>query len=404
MLKVLIIDDYPEFRQLLRHHLTVRWPDALVIEHDPTIESLPAGFDGSGYDIVLLDYNLGQENGLDYLRRFRRIPQFPPIIFLTAEGTERLAVEAIKLGAADYLPKQKLQNADLVSAVQEALDARGSVERFENALHFDEGPPAPRIPGLRTLHRLGSGGTSTVYLVERLSDGEKLVLKVLDVPKAGREGMVRFFREYQIVSTLCHPRIVCIFEQAFKDDLAYVLMEYFPAGSLKERIARGIRPDEAVSYALQIAEALGVIHEAGVLHRDLKPANVMFREDGSLVLIDFGIARQTEQPLDVTVVGTVMGTPHYMSPEQADAQPRLDARADLYALGVILYQMLTGEVPYNARTPVAVIYKHRHSEIPRLPPALQALQPVIDCLLAKRPEDRFPTAAATIAALRGVAL
>ena len=153
---------------------------------------------------------------------------------------------------------------------------------------------------------------------------------------------------------------------------------------------------EALGYLRQMAAALGALHVVGVLHRDVKPGNLLLREDGSVAFIDFGLARQLNLESDITGVGTIFGTPHYMSPEQGHGTT-LDERSDLYSLGVILYEMLTGEKPFTAEAPLAVIYKHANAPVPRLPAAMSHLQGLLDVLLAKKPADRLPTAAAIIA-------
>jgi len=159
-----------------------------------------------------------------------------------------------------------------------------------------------------------------------------------------------------------------------------------------------LEPIAALRYVRQMAAALGALHEVGVLHRDVKPGNLLLRQDGSVAFIDFGLARQLRLESDITGVGTIFGTPHYMSPEQGHGSP-LDERSDLYSLGVVLHEMLTGEKPYSAETPLAVIYMHANASIPRLPYSLAHLQPLLDGLLAKKPADRLASAAAIVATI-----
>ena len=175
-------------------------------------------------------------------------------------------------------------------------------------------------------------------------------------------------------------------------------MEYFPAGDLKARIIKPLPPKVALNYLRQMARALDAIHSVGVLHRDLKPGNVMLRKDDTLALIDFGLAKQLRLEADITGTGEIFGTPYYMSPEQGHADA-VDERGDIYSLGVIFYEMLTGERPFVAATPMAVIYKHSHADIPVLPESLAAYQELVSMLLAKDPADRYQSADAFLAAL-----
>ena len=147
----------------------------------------------------------------------------------------------------------------------------------------------------------------------------------------------------------------------------------------------------AADYTRQIAGALAAIHDAGILHRDLKPANIMFRDDGSLALIDFGLAKQMRLHAAITGTGQIFGTPYYMSPEQGHAEPT-DERSDLYSLGCILYEMLTGERPFTASSPMGVIYRHAHAPRPRLSRALTHFQPLLDRLLAVDRFERYQSA------------
>jgi serine/threonine protein kinase len=165
---------------------------------------------------------------------------------------------------------------------------------------------------------------------------------------------------------------------------------------------KGLAPAESLLYAAQLADVLGAIHEAGILHRDLKPGNVMLRTEEQLALIDFGMAKQAALQMDLTDKGLIFGTPHYMSPEQGHGE-RLDPRSDLYSLGVVLYEMLTGDKPYRADNPMTVLYMHRNAPIPRLDARLALLQPLLDCLMAKQCADRYadaPAAARAIGAAR----
>ena len=164
-------------------------------------------------------------------------------------------------------------------------------------------------------------------------------------------------------------------------------MEYFPCGDLRDRLRNPLSVEESLYYLRAIAEALRVIHVFGILHRDLKPANVMLREDNSPVLIDFGLARRSFDD-GTTAAGQVVGSPYYISPEQAQGH-RVDVRTDVYSLGVMFYEMLTGKRPYFGRSAIAIMTQHTTAPIPQLPEAAAAQQPLLDRLMAKRPNDRY---------------
>jgi serine/threonine-protein kinase PpkA len=202
----------------------------------------------------------------------------------------------------------------------------------------------------------------------------------------------RFLQEYEIAHRPHHSSIVRCHELGVADDHAYLAMEYFPEGDLRRRMRSGMSPVDALDIAAQIAGALAALHEAGALHRDLKPGNVLMRAAQRIALSDFGLAKHAAIDLEITDPGIIFGTPHYMSPEQGHGEA-VDERSDLYSLGVILFEMLAGEKPFTDANPMAIIYKHRHQPVPRLPSAVLQWQPIVERLLAKRPADRYPTAA-----------
>src|SRR5262245_33815464 len=277
---------------------------------------------------------------------------------------------------------------DLAGAASEA--ARGA------ALHFS-------IEGYRILRKIGEGGMASIYLASDTGD-EAQVLKVMRIA-AGEDGdqLQRFIQEFALLAQVRHPNVARIHRQGFCSGHAYIAMEYFSEGDLRARIARGVDGDSATSYVKQIAAALQAIHAAGIVHRDLKPDNLMLRRDGSLALADFGIAKHVSMFITDTAHGQVVGTPYYLSPEQATGQP-VDARCDLYSLGVMLYEMLTGAKPYRAESAEALLDLHINAPVPQLAAPHSRLQPVLERLMAKDRELRYPTAQHVLADLASFGL
>ncbi len=381
--KVFIIDDSPQYRALLGHHVTSHWTDARIGNYDPeSAGRLPDSFSGAGYDVVLLGHPVGGQDALEWLHRFRQVPRFPPVIVI-GSGDERHIVEAMRAGAADYLSKARLNHERLIQLLENVLDAGREPRDFADA-------GLPSLRNYEILEELSSSDVSAVYLSRENASGRTVVLKVLrQTPDSGSEvAFDRFLQEYELIARLDHPSIVRIFDLGIADDHAYIAMEYCARGSLKRRIQAGLNPELAFQYMRQIAAALGELHGVGIMHRDLKPTNVMFRDDGSLVLIDFGLAKQAKMKAEITGTGEIFGTPYYMSPEQGHGA-EVDQRGDIYALGVIFYEMLTGQKPFEAITPMAMIIRHRQAPIPRLPDALVRFQPAVDRMMAKDPDARF---------------
>lgn len=245
------------------------------------------------------------------------------------------------------------------------------------------------IRGYRLLRQLGRGGMATVYLALQQSVDREVALKIMSPalladPNFGE----RFLREAKIAAKLHHRHVVGIHDVGRDGDYHYMAMEYLGGGPVlhKDGVPR------EVSFALrvirEIATALDYAHKKGFVHRDVKPDNILLRDDGSAALTDFGIARALDPAAKMTQTGAVVGTPHYMSPEQARGRS-IDGRSDLYSLGIVLYELLVGRVPYQADDSLAVGIMHIQQPIPELPEAIAHLQPLISRMLAKQPEDRF---------------
>jgi class 3 adenylate cyclase/CheY-like chemotaxis protein len=258
-----------------------------------------------------------------------------------------------------------------------------------------------KIPGFKLLRRLGNGGLSRVFLAEYEMTGSLRVLKVVNVADGDFDLLRRFLQEYDMISQIRHPHVATIFDRGQTDSHAWIVMEYFLGGNLRERIEQGLTPEQALDYLRQIAEALVAIHGRGIVHRDLKPENFMLREDGTLVLAEFGIAKDLSRTMSQTRNGEELGTPYYLSPEQATGTA-VDPRSDLYSLGVMFFEMLTGRKPYVADDAPGLIYKHVHEAVPWLPDELVDVQPLLERLMAKSPDDRFATSADALKAIRAL--
>lgn len=248
---------------------------------------------------------------------------------------------------------------------------------------------ALQIPGYRIIRKINQGGMSTVYLAIQMSVGRIVALKVMNPSLTNDPAFSeRFQREATIVGQLSHPNIVAIYDIGRADDLNYIAMDYLPGGSVHDKMINGLTGEEALKVTKEIANALDHAHEKGYIHRDIKPENILFRADNSAVLSDFGVAKGIVGVSRMTHVGTVVGTPHYMSPEQARGQP-VDSRSDLYSLGVVFFEMLTGALPYQGEDAVTIALKHISAPIPKLPIQYQTYQKLLEKFLAKDPNSRF---------------
>ena len=260
------------------------------------------------------------------------------------------------------------------------------------------------IEGYRILRQIGAGGMATIFLAQAQEGGAPQVLKIMRLDGIpADDGLQRFIQEYALLAQLHHPNVARIFRQDFSAGHAYIAMEYFPGGDLRGRIGTGMDMRIVIKYLKQIAAGLQAIHLAGIVHRDLKPDNLMLRQDGTLALADFGVAKQVSMLMMDTDHGDVVGTPSYLSPEQAQGM-LVDARSDLYSLGVLVYEMLTGQKPYRAATTRAMLELHINGPIPELGPEHMTLQPVLTRLMAKDREQRYPSAQALLddLELRGI--
>ncbi len=258
----------------------------------------------------------------------------------------------------------------------------------------------PVVEGYRIIRKLGAGGMSIVYLAEPSGGGPLCVIKLVEIGanEVQAEALDRFIQEYALVSQIRHPNVAEIYAQGFTSKHGYIVMEYFPNGDLHTLARQGLSMRKVLVCIRDIAAALDTIHRVDVVHRDLKPANVMLRNDGTAVLADFGIAKHLALNMTYTRVGEVFGTPHYVSPEQAMGKT-VDGRSDLYSLGVMFYELVTGVQPYQADDSAQLLGMHVNGAVPRFTDAMARYQPLLDGLMAKNPDHRFENARELLRAL-----
>jgi eukaryotic-like serine/threonine-protein kinase len=403
--RLMLITDHTELGRALEQHISIVWPEADCRMHAPLQSGrLHSAFAAVGYDAVLLDDRIERGRGEEWLDNFMHRAGFPPVIYFAPGDDPALAARAVERGAIDSLVRERIDHRRLANVLRDAVMRRRQqlalLRTGSQAEQLSRFGPVT-ILGHRFVRELAIGGTSMVYLAESERAGDMVVLKVLrDSPEAGDEHVqfARFLQEYELISAIRHPNVVRIYDLGIADDHAYIAMEYFSRGDLRAQISKGIDAQQALGNLAQMAGALQVVHAVGVLHRDLKPGNIMLRTDGSLAIIDFGLAKQDAVDVDMTGTGEIFGTPYYMSPEQGHGQD-LDVRSDLYSLGIIFYEMLTRKKPFLAATPMAVIYMHGNAPIPVLEDDLRRYQPLLNQLLAKDPAERFASAEQLLDAL-----
>ena len=381
-MRFLIIDESREAREALAAMLRAHWREATVEPWNPVALGNPlAALTTKRYAAVLIDPRTAHGEGYGWAEAIRRQPDAPPVVLVSEAAGEplvRLVQDALRAGASPDKEAEFTRTMPLAEFKAQARPARSLTEH--------------PVEGYRILGRIGRGGSAEVFLAEREHDDQRIALKVLDARlRDDAIFMKRFVREYKLLADLRNEHVARIYDQGFAGERPYIALEYLPGGHLGARIRDGLTSLQALRITAGIARALDAVHARGIVHRDLKPANILLREDGRPVLVDFGLARNLMAESSLTQLGGLVATPRYMSPEQCMDRP-VDARSDLYSLGVIFYEMLTGTKLFEGAGPGEIISLHVNGERPRLPARLAGYQKVLDRLLATRPADRFQTA------------
>lgn len=413
-MRAIIISDSKQYMGRLRRMLAAIIPEVEVSEYDPEQKGKPApGFDWSSYDLLLIEDRLaGAESGLAWLASFALHDALPPAVLIAEQPDAFIERKTGEMETA-YVVRGDLDETRLRALLKDAVPdlAATTTRRKLAGKTFQHDSEVVRrlaetsgsgsdTDGYKFVRLIGQGAQSRVYLAERIADQQTMVLKLLDLEDIAEESAVkRFAREAELIAGVNSPYVIKFFDHGFTPTFGYIAVEFFARGDLKQRIEHGIDTATALIYALNIAYGLEAIHSLDIVHRDLKPGNVMFRADDSLALADFGISRRLDDSWDLTKTGAIIGTLSYLSPEQGLGR-KVDQRTDLYALGMVLFEMLTGEKAFKANSPGALVYQHLYADVPTLPDSQAAYQPILDRLLAKEPDDRYQTASELVVNLQ----
>ena len=416
--RILILEPDNKVRSALLRYVVKGWQGAAVQSTSGTLADALVDLERlKSFDVLLVACDFAKDGTADNptlqaLRAVTADRNNPAVILLTSKGSEYTAVRAIKSGAFDYVPKSLLGREQIVSAVQRAmLHLKGSL-----GLRGGTVTGVVRLFGYDMRRCLATRDSVSVHVAFSAERSKEVVLKVVHRGRGALsrdENFERLVSEFKLLYDIEDHAVAEIYDFRVTSQYCYIAMEYFPLGHLGTQLDSRLSPADALHYAREIAHGLSIIHTAGVIHRDLKPGNIMLRDDDSVALIDFGISQSTQvpRPMAGDARAEIAGTPYYISPEQA-AGATTDERTDLYALGIIFYQMLTGEKPYVGATASEILEQHRNAAVPALGPALAVYQPLLNRLLAKEPSRRFgnarealealaqtPTPAAVVAAL-----
>lgn len=409
-LRVLIAAGDQTLRATLSRYIMREWPAATITACNDSGPMLARKLHAlHGYDLILTgcdfasNSRLWDDGGLRWLEQIRDGGLHPPIVIVADCGSEYTAVQTMAAGAADYLPQELLSRELLIGRIQRLLgDPNSGATELTRKARRTAAHMGVRPYGYELLDCLDYSGRRAVFLARSRELERQVVLKTL----CAEEGALtldpeyqRFAREFNLISYFNHPAVAGIFEFKANRHHCYIAMEYFPRGDLRQHMRRGLGAEAGLQLFGALLDALQLVHEAGIVHRDIKPSNVMLRDKDRVALIDFGLARQVSDFVNLTIAGEVHGTPYYMSPEQAEGN-ETDERSDLYSCGILLFELLTGEKPFRAANVPAILDQHVHAPVPELPAPWRPLQPVLAQLLEKAPKARYQDVASVRSDLR----
>lgn len=394
--RILVVDDDEMIRTLLREILL---PEGYKIDLSESSGSALENLIDYKYNLILLDVNLPGISGHEILRYCKKNLPFTEIIMVTGDPAIDVAVNTVKDGAFDFI--QKPFTVDKIrTKVKEALEHQKSNLRktSDQIVEIANSGRESILPEYEVVRTLGSGNMGVVLLVEK--EKRKYAMKILrkegdNDAYLGR--MKRFLREAKILSQIDSPHVVKIFDygMAKNKNVPFIIMEYVKGNNLVELIkSKSLTLDQKLSIISQIATALETVHEHGILHRDVKPSNVLVTKELETKLMDFGVARISDSSL--TMHDEILGSPAYMAPEVFDKRRSLEKPSDIFSLGVLGYELITGEKPFKGETVsemMGAIQTMRPIEPRKLDPSLPAnVQNLLAKMLNKNPKERFQTA------------